>query len=226
MDKNRQLIYLGALLHDIGKFYQRADKKFFDKYNELSEYSKKLANDICPINDFGSFGYQHVIWTNEFFIKFKQKFESIPGVQNNLYSDSNIDNLINFACNHHRPQSKEQALISLADGWSAGIDRIDADDLKRIDYGTKKLNWGKNRYKTIPLYSIFNDIYNGKYDNTFKLKSLNIESENDIFPRKIEEIDNGVSQKSITNCGKILFLSLIIYQLMILRHLLKVCFTC
>ena len=195
MDNKRQIIYLGALLHDIGKFYQRADKNFFDKYNELSGYSKNLANDICPINDSNRFGYQHVIWTNEFFEKFREKFESIPGVRNNLYSESDIDNLINFACNHHKPQSRKQALISLADGWSAGIDRIDAKNLKKIDYGAKKLNWEKNRHKTIPLYSIFNDINNGKYDNAFKLKSLNIESETDIFTDKIEEIDNGISQE-------------------------------
>lgn len=195
MDKQRQLIYLGALLHDIGKFYQRADADFYDKYNELSEYSKNLANDICPINNNNHFGYQHVIWTNNFFEKFKEKFESIPGVRNKLYSGSDIDNLMNFASNHHKPQSRKQALISLADGWSAGIDRINTDDLKYIDYGAKKLNWGKSRYKTIPLYSIFNSVNNGKNDNAFKLKSLNIESETDIFPDNIEEINNGLSQE-------------------------------
>ncbi len=69
MDDKRNLIYLAGLLHDIGKFYQRADQPFSDAYAELSDYSKKLANDICPINDQGRFGYQHVVWTNEFFEK-------------------------------------------------------------------------------------------------------------------------------------------------------------
>ena len=66
----RHKVFLGALLHDIGKFYQRADKSLLDEYNSLSSYSKRIAEDICPINEYGRFGYQHVIWTNEFFEKF------------------------------------------------------------------------------------------------------------------------------------------------------------
>ena len=42
----RHKVFLGALLHDIGKFYQRSDKSFSDKYNSLSSYSKRLAEDI------------------------------------------------------------------------------------------------------------------------------------------------------------------------------------
>lgn len=38
----REHVYLAALLHDIGKFYQRADKIFSDKTNELSENVKKM----------------------------------------------------------------------------------------------------------------------------------------------------------------------------------------
>ena len=122
MEKQRQLIYLGALLHDIGKFYQRADKGFSDKYNELSKFSKNMAEDICPINDHGRFGYQHVIWTNEFFEKFNRKFHQIPGVKENLYTNSTTDNIVNFACNHHKPQSLLQSFITIGDWWSAGIE--------------------------------------------------------------------------------------------------------
>lgn len=41
-------IFLAALLHDVGKFYQRADKSFSDKYNELSSYSRKIAGGYLP----------------------------------------------------------------------------------------------------------------------------------------------------------------------------------
>jgi CRISPR-associated protein Csm1 len=61
MENKRDLVYLAALLHDIGKFYQRADSGFSDKQVQLTDYSKKLANDICPLNDKGKFGYQHVV---------------------------------------------------------------------------------------------------------------------------------------------------------------------
>ena len=51
MDTTRKQIFIGALLHDIGKFYQRSDASFSDKYNNLSDYSKRMAEDLCPIND-------------------------------------------------------------------------------------------------------------------------------------------------------------------------------
>ena len=92
----RQQIYLAALLHDIGKFYQRADKSFADKQNELSKYSKKIANDICPVNENGKFGYQHVVWTNEFFEKTQKIFDKIPDFKINPYEneDDNYDKIV------------------------------------------------------------------------------------------------------------------------------------
>jgi len=188
MDNIRKQIYLGALLHDIGKFYQRADKKFADKYNELSQYSKNMAEDICPVNDYGRFGYQHVIWTNEFFERFQKKIEEIPGFKNNLYTESTIDNLVNFACNHHKPQSKLQAFVTLGDWWSAGIDR--GEILKNKE---ENIKWGKGRYKTIPLYSVFNTVNGGSYKAAFGLKPLSLKKE-DIFPKIIKETEDGVSE--------------------------------
>jgi len=188
MDNIRKQIYLGALLHDIGKFYQRADKKFNDKFNELSEYSKKMANDICPVNDYGRFGYQHVIWTNEFFEKFQEKIEKIPGFKNNPYFESNVDNIVNFACNHHKPQSRLQAFITLGDWWSAGMDRQKLSKNKE-----QNITWGKGRYKQIPLYSVFNTINNGKHNYAFGLNPLSIKKV-DVFPKEIKVKEEGVSE--------------------------------
>ena len=192
-DNKRNQIYLAALLHDIGKFYQRADKKFADKYNELSDYSKRMAEDICPINEQGRFGYQHVIWTNEFFEKFGKKIEQIPGFKDDLYSNSSIDNVVNFACNHHKPQTLLQSIITMGDWWSAGIDRqiIVNDEQKNIE-------WGKGRYKTIPLYSIFNEVkVNGKKKegerSAFMLNLLSIKKD-DIFSKEIKGTEDGVSE--------------------------------
>ncbi len=190
----RNQIYLAALLHDIGKFYQRADKNFSDKYNELSDYSSNLANDICPVNDHGRFGYQHVVWTNEFFERQKAIFEQIPNVKINPYENKSTENLVTFACNHHRPQTKVQAIISLADAYSAGIDRTNAEDLEEKEYAGKNIEWGKNRYKTIPLFSIFNIINKGNGNYAFPLEKLNV-SEN-IFPNRIEKKEDGISEKA------------------------------
>lgn len=69
MENKRDLVYLAALLHDIGKFYQRADEAFNNKQSDLTDYSKKLANDICPVNDMGRFGYQHDVRNTLFILK-------------------------------------------------------------------------------------------------------------------------------------------------------------
>ncbi|OJV38785.1 MAG: type III-A CRISPR-associated protein Cas10/Csm1 [Bacteroidales bacterium 36-12] len=193
MDDKRNLIYLAGLLHDIGKFYQRADQPFSDAYAELSDYSKKLANDICPINDQGRFGYQHVVWTNEFFEKNRSKFESIPGIKANLYNTTNEDCLENLACNHHKPQSVMQAIITMADWWSAGIDRRNASEQAEAKDEDTKINWGKTRYKEIPLYSVFNTIHSGKGQHGFPLVPMDISGKS--FPKAIHNKEDGILQE-------------------------------
>lgn len=194
MENIREHIYLAALLHDIGKFYQRADKPFNDIFSELSDYSKKLANDICPVNDTGRFGYQHVVWTNEFFEKNRKKFENIPGVKVNLYESKNEDCIENLACNHHKPQTIQQAIVTMADWWSAGIDRrkpIETDENATADNGIK---WGKERYKKIPLYSIFNKINDGSGNYAFPLKPYDITSAQ--MPKEIKSINDGNNKEA------------------------------
>ena len=190
MENIREHLYLAALLHDIGKFYQRADRKLLEDKNELSSYSKNLANDICPVNEKGQFGYQHVIWTNEFIDKMEKTFKTVLEKQN-LFDNNAEDTLPNLACNHHSPKSESQALVSLADWWSAGIDRHTPSD--ENDGKLDKINWGKERYKKIPLYSIFNKINNGSYHSGFPLATLDIE--NSCFPKNIEFDSDGISQE-------------------------------
>lgn len=204
MENQKEHVYLAALLHDIGKFYQRADKKLADKGNELSEYSKRLADDICPINDKGRFGYQHVIWTNEFFEKFKNVLYSVPGIKQNIWENdgSQFDSIANLACHHHKPQTLLQSMISLADWWSAGIDRQNPQTLERESGENGKtdstINWGRDRYKKSPLYSIFNTIRTDanptSYGNMgFPLKplSLSIQGADSTFPRCIKTEEDG-----------------------------------
>lgn len=193
MDTIRSQIFIGALLHDIGKFYQRSDSTFSDKYNQLSEYSKRMAGDLCPINDSGRFGYQHVIWTNEFIEGNREIFKRVPGLNQNLIENTNADDsFASFASNHHKPKSLLQAIITMADWWSAGIDRTDPKTLE-VQELNSSINWGKQRYKTIPLYSVFNKINNGNYQAAFSLNSLSLESD-DIFPKEIKTSADGVNQ--------------------------------
>lgn len=191
MENCRERIYLAALLHDIGKFYQRADQAFSDRYNTLSDSSKRMAELICPVNEYGKFGYQHVVWTNELFERFSRKLTEIPGMKQNLFYDEVDDSLANLACNHHVPRTEQQALVSLADWWSAGIDRRDPKEKENSD-DVEPIKWGKNRYKQIPLYSIFNQLFGG--DSRYAFPLLPLVLEESLFPHEVKQKEDGTGQ--------------------------------
>lgn len=189
MDNIKEQIYLGALLHDIGKFYQRADRPLSDKQNELSPYSKRLADDICKVYPSGGFGYQHTIWANQFLDDIADTLTKVPGIRQNIYENPDLeDSLINFACNHHRPRTLLQGIVTLADWWSAGIDRSNTESLE-TEHGKK------GNYKSIPLYSIFNEITNNATGepagcSSFLLNELSINRDK-LFP-----VDNAEKRNS------------------------------
>lgn len=192
-DKIREHIYLAALLHDIGKFYQRADNPYSDKRNDLSEPVKNMADLICPMNENGYFGYQHTVWTLQFLTEIEANLKKIPNFSQNLFDgENNQDTIFQLASFHHKPSTELQALISLADWWSAGVDR--REKLEEESCANEKINWGKNRYKQIPLYSVFNGINEGKGKSAFGLRSLSIE-EDGFFPNDVNSPQDGISQE-------------------------------
>ena len=194
MDSIREHIYLAALLHDIGKFYQRADKSFSEKKNELSHNIKEMADYICPINEKGRFGYQHSAWTLQFLSEIENSLKKIPGLLPNSTSANNADSIFQLASYHHKPSTEMQALISLADWWSAGIDRRNEQTLEKDELSNEPgISWGKNRYKKIPLYSIFNYINSGNGISAFGLEPLSIDKK--CFPKDIKSSGDGMSQE-------------------------------
>jgi CRISPR-associated protein Csm1 len=192
MERQRELVYLAALLHDIGKFYQRADKSFADKKNEMSEDVLQLANDICPLHKENNFGHQHNLWTAQFLKEIEPILNKIPDFTQNAFDDIQ-DNIYRLAAYHHKPNSELQALISLADWWSAGIERRKRLEVEEDD-NLSIIKWGNRRNKHIPLYSIFNKINNGNHNSAFGLKALSIDEEG-FFPSKIEKKEDGISQE-------------------------------
>ncbi|MCX7705311.1 MAG: type III-A CRISPR-associated protein Cas10/Csm1 [bacterium] len=109
MSKNakREALILGALLHDIGKFYQRA----YPEKEKLSPTTLNLQQHICPfIKKYNFFTHNHVLWTNEFFEKHLKE----------------LNEAANFAIYHHKPEKYEQKIIRIADWLSSG-ERIEKE---------------------------------------------------------------------------------------------------
>lgn len=200
MNQERHKIYLAALLHDIGKFYQRADEGF--KNSELKDEVRELMQVVCPQNQQGRFGYLHVLWSLQFFNNQKNVFENVKEKGEEVFKDNifypkpeNVtDNLVNLSIYHHKPNSELQALIQLADCWSSGIDRRKEETFEVADDKELKaapIKWGNYRYKRVPLRPVFVDLL--VKDKTFEdklwrypLKPLNVLAKESLFPKKIE----------------------------------------
>jgi CRISPR-associated protein Csm1 len=147
----RDIVYLAALLHDIGKFWQRGDG-FWSKAKELSAETKNLAFVISNTSQYNT--HQHVYWTNEFFLRNKATFQRL-GVW-----EESTDSIINLSANHHKPASKLQGLISLADNWASGMDRDklpSEEDEKtvKLHETIKDVDFGKFQFQKMPLTKIF-----------------------------------------------------------------------
>jgi len=100
-----QEIVLAGLLHDIGKFAQRAGR---------AEYKKKeMEGILCRLTQKGFYSHQHVLYTMGFLESVKDCFPDTIHVQR----------MINLASYHHNPSEDDHHIITIADRLSSGMDR-------------------------------------------------------------------------------------------------------
>ena len=189
----RQKIVLAALLHDIGKFWQRADEKMKDSSNLEKEWYEKYQW-LVPGNKYDRPGYQHAFWTFAFIIKHKEVFKK-AGINEN-----EIENFALLAANHHRPNNEIQGIISLGDKWASKNERKFADYAKTQDEDIDHIYWGRDAYKKIPLHSIFDLIcregtLREEEKSFYDFLKLKVEGDHiSIFPTK-RKIDPAISRQ-------------------------------
>ena len=112
MKKVDQII-IGALLHDIGKFNQRAGIN----HRLLKDESEKIR--LCKKNSTGDYyNYIHSLYTSAFFEDYKN---FLPQAKEKFPLDQ--DNIPNFASCHHNPSTAIGWIINEADRLSNGMDR-------------------------------------------------------------------------------------------------------
>lgn len=121
-DRVREHIYLAALLHDIGKFYQRADTGSVGTSKFLKEHCKTEAT-FCPSYK-GFYTHKHVLWTAQFIEDNSEVFRNLVGSDFADLTDRN--NLVNLSAGHHLAEGQISdlgRLIKKADCLSSGMDR-------------------------------------------------------------------------------------------------------
>lgn len=176
MENKRDLVYLAALLHDIGKFYQRADEGGVAKSKYLSAVTKNEST-FCPVFD-GKYTHKHVLWTAQFMDEFQSVFKNL--IQQ---SDINPDNdtLLKLAASHHLANNQLTELgklIKQADCLSSGMDRdkdaelIDDQDIK-----------GWDAFKKKRMVSILEGIDNHSSAHPYHLPVQSLSLSKDSFPQ-------------------------------------------
>ena len=143
-------VILAALLHDVGKFGQRAG----------ANRSDRLLETFCPKKD-GRHTHWHAIYTDYF-------------IENTLPHPPNLrvnwQEITQIAANHHKydKDSLEQSCVAIADHLSSGADR----------YKDTEKDEGPKGYITARLISIFEEIelkhhqFNSKKAHTYLLADM------------------------------------------------------
>lgn len=190
-------VVLGALLHDIGKFWQRADNEInYEKSNIITEQTRKNITNICPVWN-NRYSHKHSLWTNEFF----EKFENEIKMHFDDYNALGQDNPANLASYHHNPSNDLQYLIRIADWMSSGVDRSNSKDYEDEEDITGY------KFKKVRLRPVFENVsfdkefeYNPKY--YYEIDSLK-NAGSEIFPKTIENLHPKFNEYLVENYEKI-----------------------
>lgn len=176
-------IALAGLLHDVGKFMQRAEVP-------LSPASKGMDSSICPVWQ-GRYSHKHVLWTSEFFEQFAGHWH--------LGVSPDKETIAKLASYHHLPESnsKLQELIRLADHLSSGSDRQEDEEAHN----------DREQYKKARMHVIFDYLHlgvkkNDKAEYRYELDPLDGDAEN-CFPTHIGNLNPKEGEKIIRGYGEL-----------------------
>jgi CRISPR-associated protein Csm1 len=115
MERNElDMLVLAALLHDVGKFAERARMEL------PPGYAQNNAGLYQPFNERQKrHTHRHALYTAAFLEQFSHLLPRLPGIGDVKTGDS----FINLAAMHHKPETPLQTIVTVADCLSSGLDR-------------------------------------------------------------------------------------------------------
>ncbi len=183
--KEKYLIALAGLFHDIGKFYQRANPK---KENVPQEFHQLLNKDVYS----KEFGYQHALYS---YIAVKSELNE--GLSS-TFSPDEIEVIIEGVY-HHKPKNNFQYLMQKAD-WVSSSEREDIPMELNTDYISEQDRKAFEKFaeENPRLRSIFENLNIGKdykkKNYFYKVAPLNLSE--DIFPIDLENAFVDIEKES------------------------------
>lgn len=177
---NQYEIAIAALLHDIGKFKQRAYEGI-----QHDGFPKEMAGQILP----GGASHMHALWTLDFFENDLMPLLTDARIS---FPDWNWRQIARVSAAHHNPSDSYEECITEADRLSARYDRVNDPEYhyKRGDYYKKGL---KPVFRQISLDDSQQDFPNFIYP----IEKMGTES---VFPIKSTEEDSlGSAYKQLWN---------------------------
>lgn len=157
-------VALAGLLHDLGKFAERAalavDSATLEK--NVHQYSPYHQNHP---HDRGWFSHKHAAYTALAFDRIEPQLPHVRGEsETDPFGTSIDDSLINAAARHHRPETYLQWLIATADRVASGFERSEFEKYNAVP--DEQTSTKKNHY-TARLLTLFEQIrLNGGKEST------------------------------------------------------------
>jgi len=177
MQQERLKVYLAALIHDIGKFYQRADSGSTKKSDYLQQEVLNCESTFCPKHPKGEYyTHKHVLWTAQFLVDHSEMFLEISHYEG-INEFTGKDTLIRLASNHHKPSSDLEKLIQRADHLASGVDRTQREGLADAEYEHK---W--DDYKRIRMRSVFESLLHESHQHKYILPISEQKLDKSYFP--------------------------------------------
>jgi CRISPR-associated protein Csm1 len=182
-------VAFAALIHDLGKFAQRADDPRSSRFSpELLDGNRQT---YCPWWEKGAhFSHHHAAYTALAFDELEAKWPDVlrgdmfPFASRGAAGENKADSLINAAAAHHKPGSFLQWIVAAADRIASGFER---EEFEKYNAAEDKTDTGRNHYQArlLPLLEgISIDGASGKRtaaDYTFR-QPLRPMSADGIFP--------------------------------------------
>lgn len=152
---NYDAVFSG-LLHDIGKFFQRA----YDNESILGSSAANMEHQLCPSRTWG-YSHRHALFTYEF----------VATLCEHLPDGIGREQVALTASSHHKPETELQRIIQKADCLSSGMERIGEEEPESTGF------------RSTPLKAVTSSIDIGKGTATHqwhhRLKPLDPD---DVFP--------------------------------------------